>query len=499
MSAANFRDQDPLSSPPFYPDARLPVVFCGALTAAALRTAVSRPAAVTVLLSTAFVAAAAAVTLSLLTARGARFCLPLAALALGLAAGILLAGNAAQQSIDPAQLTAGHAVEGHLIEDASRYADSSTSYRLKVMRVIGSTGVVESGGVLLVSVPGGAELSAGRRLRVSYTPDHIRTTGSSVILYSRAIDELGWTAAHYAYRDLARQALFARIEAMGYRPGGLFRALVTGSRSRLTREQQRLFRESGSSHLLALSGMHLGIIAAVSFLVAKRVLGRRAAFMATLAACIIYIYLVGMRPSLLRALAMLALAGSVRLSGRRSDAVNSFALAISTLILLMPSLVHQLSFQLSALSIVGILGPGVRIRALLAPFLPRRVAMGLAAAAGAQLVTAPLALAVFGTVYPVALMSSLVLIPLVSLFVWSGLLWLALTLAVGQVPAALLLLPRQAWLIQSAARLFAGVPSAVPSVTTSVVTITVVALVVGVLYYRDGLLLLRRRPGTWPP
>ena len=491
--------QSPMALPPCYPDAHLPLCFTAALVGGGLLRVVAPPAVTLLLLSVALLAAVA-IVLSQLNIPVARYCLPLGALALGFASAAFLVGPAAEQGIDAAQLEAATALEGYLVEDASRYADSDTRYRLRVTRVSGRGVAYDAAGTLVVVAPGGKEYSAGRRLHVSYTAQDLWQAGNTLMLRSQRVDPVGWTSSHLRRRDTLRRQLFARIDAMGYRPGGLFRALVAGSRSRLTLEQQRLFRESGSSHLLALSGMHLGIIAAVSFGLLRLLLGRRSAFVVTLLLCVGYIYLVGARPSLLRAMAMLALGGWIRLCGRRSDPVNSFALAVGVLLLLMPSLLYQLSFQLSALSILGILGPGAQLRRVIAGYLPRWPAMGLAAAAGAQLATAPLALLVFGTVYPVALLSSLVLIPMVSLFVWSGLAWLLLTALWPQLPSAgLLLLAEQARWIQAAARAFSHAPAAAPSAVGSGVTLTLTVVSLLLLYRRTAALQLRRRPGAWPP
>ena len=490
--------QSRMALPPRYPDAHLPLCFSLALVSGGLLRAGPLPA-VTLLLLSAALLAAAAIVLSQLSIPVARYCLPLGALALGLSSAAFLVGPALKQGIDAAQLGAATAVEGQLVEDAARYADADTRYRLGVTRVSGRGVEYDAVGTLVVVVPGGKEYSAGRRLRVSYTAQDIWQAGDTLMLRSTSVEPLGWNSAHLRRRDTLRRRLFARIDAMGYRPGGLFRALVAGSRSRLTLEQQRLFRESGSSHLLALSGMHLGIIAAVSFGLLRLLLGRRSAFVVTLLLCVGYIYLVGARPSLLRAMAMLALGGWIRLCGRRSDPINSFALAVAVLLLLMPSLLYQLSFQLSALSILGILGPGAQLRRVIAPYLPRWPAMGLAAAAGAQLATAPLALLVFGTVYPVALLSSLIMIPMVSLFVWSGLAWLLLTAVWPQLPAAALLLADQARWIQAAARAFSHAPAAAPSVAGSSVTLTLTALSLLLLYRRAVALQQRRRAAAWPP
>ena len=224
----------------------------------------------------------------------------------------------------------------------------------------------------------------------------------------------------------------------------LLAAVLLGDRQHLAAEQVAAFRRSGSLHLLALSGLHVGMVYLLAAAAGRGLIaaGMMAAprwqrvWVATasvlgVGAVFLYVELAGARPSLARATIMLALARLAAATGRRPDSLNVLALSALTIVVGDPGAVHEVSFQLSYAALLGILllGPPVarRLPACLPPAL--RSASGMAL--GAQVATLPLVLAVFGRAHPIGILSGLLLVPCTALFLWTGIGALALSALSG--------------------------------------------------------------------
>lgn len=228
-------------------------------------------------------------------------------------------------------------------------------------------------------------------------------------------------------------------------PGAaLARALILGDLSRLAPEVVRGLRRSGLGHLLALSGLHLGLAAALAWLLAAVLrLPPRIRWLLVGLTVTLYLLLAGPRPSLLRA-AVLVAAGTAALALERPPApANALGLAMGLLVLHRPSLVGNLGFQLTVAATWGIL--------VLAPWwanrppFPARFAGSDPSASGgakrspwaglgsllavpvaAQIATLPWALPAFHGVSPLAPLLNLAAVPWTSLVLAAAFAWLAL-------------------------------------------------------------------------
>ena len=93
------------------------------------------------------------------------------------------------------------------------------------------------------------------------------------------------------------------------------------------------------------------------------------------------------------------------------------------LLLLHPHYAFDLSFQLSFLSLAGILILGPLLHRLWQPYLPAFLGWTLGASLSAQIATAPLVFYHFGAIYPVGVAAAVLLIPLVGIFLGAGILF----------------------------------------------------------------------------
>jgi ComEC/Rec2-related protein len=138
-----------------------------------------------------------------------------------------------------------------------------------------------------------------------------------------------------------------------------------------------------------------------------------------------YLFFVGPRPSLVRAVLMsgTGILWSL-LSFGRIDMLRVLALSCVCQIALMPQDVHTLSFGLSYLALFGILGGCGTLDRRLPFVIPPKIRTAAAAALAAQACSAPLLFAVFGEVHPVGIISSILLTPMVMVLMAMGIVYL---------------------------------------------------------------------------
>lgn len=133
-------------------------------------------------------------------------------------------------------------------------------------------------------------------------------------------------------------------------------ALVLGDRSDLPDEMKEAFIRSGTFHLLAISGLHVGLIAGVLMRIFRitNFSARRSALI-TILLLILYSLLTGLRPSVFRATLFLVIFLGGRAIGRQSSAVNSLGLTGFIILVWNPENLFANGVQLSFLSVVAIL------------------------------------------------------------------------------------------------------------------------------------------------
>lgn len=222
------------------------------------------------------------------------------------------------------------------------------------------------------------------------------------------------------------RALIARhiLRALGERPAtGIVLGLSVGLKGWISTEQWQAFSRSGTSHLMAISGMHIGAVAGLFALMAGAVQRLRqargssgsrrdAAVPAGLIAALIYAALAGWAVPAQRALVMLTVAAGALITRRNVSPADGLALALIVVLLLDPLAPIGAGFWLS-FTAVGCLMYATRRHGISAG--PLR---GLLQAQAAVLVgLAPVLVTVFGQVSLAAGWVNLLAIPLYSLLV----------------------------------------------------------------------------------
>lgn len=132
-------------------------------------------------------------------------------------------------------------------------------------------------------------------------------------------------------------------------------AMTLGDRTSLSSETRQAFNITGAGHILAISGLHLGIIyMVISFLVRGR-RWRVAAQILTILLLWTFAFLVGMMASVVRAATMLTIYGLLSLGYRRGMSINVLAFTAILMLVAQPDALFEISFQMSYLAVFAIL------------------------------------------------------------------------------------------------------------------------------------------------
>lgn len=162
-----------------------------------------------------------------------------------------------------------------------------------------------------------------------------------------------WALARVDRLRRGVEQLFASRNADS-RSLALVRSLVLADRSHLPMSWQQSLRRSGLVHLLAVSGLHIGLLTLLLLLLGTP-LGFRPRLLLVVLGVIVYLLLIGPGPSALRASAMGLLAALSLISQRPPQALNTLACGVAILVLWEPAMVVDLGFQLSVAATAGIL------------------------------------------------------------------------------------------------------------------------------------------------
>jgi competence protein ComEC len=223
----------------------------------------------------------------------------------------------------------------------------------------------------------------------------------------------------------ARRAAWSERMAVAGAGAGLLRALALGDRRGLPQAQRDAFARLGIAHILAVSGLHLALVASLFFAAVRWTLGRSAALAARrdtrvfalgagVAAAVIYALLSGWGVPVRRALALLCGLALAVAAGRPRAALPPLAAAAIAVLACEPQALFlpgaQLSFAASlALAVAG--RRSVASPPLDVGFAARRTSAALRVSASAVAVTAPLVAIHLGRVAPFALVVNLVAVP----------------------------------------------------------------------------------------
>lgn len=240
-------------------------------------------------------------------------------------------------------------------------------------------------------------------------------------------NNLSWIARWFGALDQQFSTLFE--SSLQPEAVGVAKAIVLGDRDHLDAEAVRSFGNSGAMHVLAVSGLHIGLILALFVFVFSQFPKRISRYQATVIALVLvwfYALLTGFSASVFRAVVMFSMLTIAKLSGRQYTPLNVLAASAVVLLFVDHLLLFDLGFQLSYLAMTGIFLSYASIKSLF--YFPVKVLRwlweGTSVALAAQLFTFPLTLYCFHQFPNYFLLSNIGLMLLTNLILILGVLFL---------------------------------------------------------------------------
>ncbi len=217
--------------------------------------------------------------------------------------------------------------------------------------------------------------------------------------------------------DLRRGAADALARVLPEPEAGLAAGILIGLRDRVDRDLAGSFTTAGVSHVVAISGWNIAIVAAAVAAFAGR-LGRRRRSLVTILAIVAYVAFAGASAAVVRAAAMAGVVLLARESGRAGRAAAALGWAATVLLLSDPGLISDAGFQLSSLATAGLIAWATPLTTWIEARgrgrMPRWLAESLGVSLAAQAATLPIVLVSFGRLAVLSPLVNLTVVPLVA-------------------------------------------------------------------------------------
>ncbi|MBW2630816.1 MAG: DNA internalization-related competence protein ComEC/Rec2 [Deltaproteobacteria bacterium] len=235
------------------------------------------------------------------------------------------------------------------------------------------------------------------------------------------------------YRSHLRELI---LENAPFPEGSILRALVLGEKEGIPEDIIEGFNRAGVSHILAISGLHVGIIAFISLIIIRTIMKSseylllrfnifKVSALFAVIPIISYAFIAGLRISTIRATIMILCFLIALLAGRGRDLLNILAFAAFAILIISPASLFDISFQLSFMAVASI----ILITPTLGSMIPRRTGDGILrkgiisiilfmmVSLSAMIGTYPLIALYFNRVSSIALLSNLFIIPIIGFIV----------------------------------------------------------------------------------
>lgn len=257
-----------------------------------------------------------------------------------------------------------------VIDEAPDYRDAYTNLKLNVQFVDSGSGDLPVSGLLLVRVPENVKYEYGQVIRVRgqlKTPpenedfsyrEYLAIQGIHSYMSKTEVTILPGNEGALFYKTVYkfRDASLKNIYRLFNDPeASLLAGILLGVDTGLTKDLQNAFKNTGTAHIIAISGFNIAIIAGVFLAIFKNLFGERwGALVAILGICF-YTLLVGAEAAVVRAAIMGSMGMFARLLGRKQAGLNSLLAVAMFMCLWNPLFVWDVGFQLSFFATLGLI------------------------------------------------------------------------------------------------------------------------------------------------
>lgn len=196
-------------------------------------------------------------------------------------------------------------------------------------------------------------------------------------------------------------------------------AMLLGDKQSLDTSVKEIYRKSGISHILAISGLHISIISALLWLILDTLkLNKRVSSTIILTVLIVYCIFTGNSVSTTRAVIMIGIVLFGNIIYYQSDIYTSIATAAFVLLIYQPLYLYDVGFQLSFGAVISIIVLSPVLERLY--FIPKPIRLYLISTLAASLGTYPIIAYHFNTISVIGIVVNLLVLPLASILVCFG-------------------------------------------------------------------------------
>ena len=250
------------------------------------------------------------------------------------------------------------------------YRDNYTNLKLKVEAVDTGSGDMPVSGEILVRVAENEEYEYGERVRVRgqlQTPpeneefsyrDYLARSGVYSYMKTAEVTRLPGNGGNLIFRPVFK--LKASLLEHTYRifqdpEASLLAGILFGVDTGLSRKLKDAFKNTGTAHIIAISGFNIAIIAGVFHSIFKNIFGARWGALVAIVAVFLYSFLVGGDAAVIRAAIMGSMSMVAVLLGRKQWMIGSLFFVAAVMALINPLVLWDIGFQLSFFATLGLI------------------------------------------------------------------------------------------------------------------------------------------------
>lgn len=266
---------------------------------------------------------------------------------------------------------------------------------------------------------------------------YVATTFIYIDEWSKAVVDLTRLSLIQRTRIAAlvfRDRLLRRYTDMGFsgQAYAVLAAMTLGDKSSLSDRLKEDYSVSGASHILALSGLHLGIIYAILSLIFLRRRWQIASQVLILLAIWTYVFIVGMSASVVRSAVMITVYSFVSLLNRNKMSLNTLAVAAVVILIVNPLYLYDVGFQMSFAAVFFIIlfyRPVLNLMPGCVMGIPviRQIWQMMSVSFAAQIGVAPLIAFYFGRFSCYFLLTNIIVVPAATIILYGAVLMAALS------------------------------------------------------------------------
>ncbi len=256
------------------------------------------------------------------------------------------------------------------LDEPPDYRDTYTNLKLNVEAVDSGSGELPAHGLVLVRVSENQAYEYGERVRIRgklKTPpeneefsyrDYLARDGVYSNMSLAEVTVLPGNGGNFFLSQVYKfkDKLLANIYRIYHDPeASLLAGILLGVDTGLTPDLQNAFKNTGTAHIIAISGFNIAIIAGIFFSLFKNIFGERLGAVFAILSIAFYTLLVGADAAVVRAALMGSISLLARQLGRRNAGMNALAVVALIMAIINPLVVWDVGFQLSFLATLGLI------------------------------------------------------------------------------------------------------------------------------------------------